>query len=1269
MEDYEDFVASRLSLLRERTAGSPSAPGRHGGHRSLIRFYGQSILPPLLSGEQREEMLRLKDHLRKPAGPSSSAAGGRVAHVQHMLHSVQLRKVPTLQEFFQEKSGLHILSDSNVTSNTSSPHSVHGSDTKDHLSFSPSPCPQDGNTGPKVSPLTSTTYSEISRHHPKPPQHQAGCFFDENEECPHSQPIIDPVVDISHQSQSSGYVTYDNAENATSVFARVESARESCLFGTVAGGKYSGGFFLCNPSNMTAKMPDIISHPPIDGEKLERSAIDSSIDDCLIANDMLTEACGADSPQKQSVICSLSAESGPTDEDLVACRPLGNAQETLHEMKQTSARCDTFDQDENASGRDCPVPPMEVGTASSPASATDHCTTTTNRPQVQGSSRERDTAEVLNHDTEKTRFEEPYRLSLQALLKKSQECRQQQRILRNQARNSRVILERAQEQHRDREQEHNLSDKENEEFPHKATERRKTKQKSGYIENQAVNKLCENEQKLSKVEDLPLKGSNDELTTLHNTVDLNLTGNANTETLDVGANKTLPENNPHVFSPKSAKESPTKPVEVFAQTPTDISAHSPAHFSPPSTESTIRSLSHSKSGRSYHVVPIPQLCTSPVHCKSKGLNKTGGSNGTSRDPTTMVLVKTAQNAVGMFETEAAQDGHKNTQRNVAFPVAHLVDEVDSARALSRSSVHTQHIDQLELNLSSLKLLISELESTITENMKNQSQPENAGPVDPNDSYNGDKSLYGAWSPAEDSAWQRRQLLDHYRDNDEDTDPELSDFIDLPPIRPHKGGDAMGENKGSTVNALATVRGQKNSAVFSGGRPLLLGGGGSGGGGTSKNRVQGTDRAPLARGIVAMSCREHAGSRKPQPSAKRITSLTQRMLIPDVFREIPLNTSLPVKVLLDTGNQPAKKGPQAVIEEGGSSCSVSLNHSYDVERPSGLWLLDCSGSELGSHGPHVPENKHLTPESGGEGGEGGQVGVSKAKRRLLMHAKKEAEERSWDSDRGAGPLVRPHEYASTPKASPQKHGDRVGQGDEQQLKRIHAAQWKALQEEQGRQQQQLLQALAERYHLLQRMSSLCPPSVSHPGDTATLSVGVGGGGGGGGGELSDVCFQPVEQSLPERYRPLVAAAVKGFLTRRLLRTDRVEQLRRTAKDTQQFLQAFEQQSPGRGELCSRQDMLLWERVTLQLRSARYELHDVCFSLSAAERMQLISWDRELARDRELKQQQATAESHRTPAGATDQKWTEAKRRQTDSTAQARPTSDNQTSEGRQDRHFL
>lgn len=43
------------------------------------------------------------------------------------------------------------------------------------------------------------------------------------------------------------------------------------------------------------------------------------------------------------------------------------------------------------------------------------------------------------------------------------------------------------------------------------------------------------------------------------------------------------------------------------------------------------------------------------------------------------------------------------------------------------------------------------------------------------------------------------------------------------------------------------------------------------------------------------------------------------------------------------------------------------------------------------------------------------------------------------------------------------------------------------------------------------------------------------------------------------------------------------------------------------------------MPLQLRAARYEVYDIFFSLSAGERMQLISWDRELARERELRRQ--------------------------------------------------
>lgn len=54
-------------------------------------------------------------------------------------------------------------------------------------------------------------------------------------------------------------------------------------------------------------------------------------------------------------------------------------------------------------------------------------------------------------------------------------------------------------------------------------------------------------------------------------------------------------------------------------------------------------------------------------------------------------------------------------------------------------------------------------------------------------------------------------------------------------------------------------------------------------------------------------------------------------------------------------------------------------------------------------------------------------------------------------------------------------------------------------------------------------------------------------------------------------------------------------------------------------------LLCNRFPLQLRAAHYEVYDIFFSLSAGERMQLISCDRELARERELRRQVTFAEA--------------------------------------------
>ncbi|XP_051957625.1 uncharacterized protein si:ch73-100l22.3 isoform X2 [Xyrauchen texanus] len=269
------------------------------------------------------------------------------------------------------------------------------------------------------------------------------------------------------------------------------------------------------------------------------------------------------------------------------------------------------------------------------------------------------------------------------------------------------------------------------------------------------------------------------------------------------------------------------------------------------------------------------------------------------------------------------------------------------------------------------------------------------------------------------------------------------------------------------------------------------------------------------------------------------------------------------ILADTSNQ--SKG-------GGSSL---IGSSYDVDSPSELWT----------------KGKQLTPEMGGH------EGVSRAKRRLLMN---EVE------------VCNPGRETSTPKvmssvlqSSAQTQGDQV----------------RVLMEEERRQQQGLLQSLAVRYEFLRHVSFPCPTASTRLEDTSTSPL------------PPSVCTHTEFTHLSDTHRSspmcrtLVAAVVKGFLTRRLLHTERVSQLVRTIKDTREFLLSFQHQTPVRGEFSSRHDLMLQERVTLQLRAARYELHDVFFNTSSCERMQLISWDRELTRDRKLKQHDNKASQSR------------------------------------------
>ncbi|XP_066130802.1 centriolar coiled-coil protein of 110 kDa isoform X1 [Saccopteryx bilineata] len=99
---------------------------------------------------------------------------------------------------------------------------------------------------------------------------------------------------------------------------------------------------------------------------------------------------------------------------------------------------------------------------------------------------------------------------------------------------------------------------------------------------------------------------------------------------------------------------------------------------------------------------------------------------------------------------------------------------------------------------------------------------------------------------------------------------------------------------------------------------------------------------------------------------------------------------------------------------------------------------------------------------------------------------------------------------------------------------------------------------------------------------------------------------------------ITAVAKGFLTRRLMQTDKLKQLRQTVKDTMEFIRSFQSEAPLKRGVVSAQDASLQERVLAQLRAALYGIHDIFFVMDAAERMSILRHDREARKEKMLRQ---------------------------------------------------
>lgn len=569
-----------------------------------------------------------------------------------------------------------------------------------------------------------------------------------------------------------------------------------------------------------------------------------------------------------------------------------------------------------------------------------------------------------NHVAEAEPFV-PYRLSLQGLLKKSQEYRRHQRMLRSQAKNAK-IQERTQEQARARTEERSLSDKENDEFPHKDSETaegKKPKERRGTFipsEETSPKKSWANQRTIDN-KFLGKKNLKSEST--------HLTGDGNTKEMTNVKEETTFKNN----KLKISKEVVMEPKQISSshrQTPslTEISQ-------------LFKTTAFHRGVGKYHTIPAPNFCKSPVHFKRKSSTQDGGPADGANTSKSKVLVNTSFNEVSKVEEVNLEhhNGHK------AGPC------IVAERAVTK--VSAQHIDQLESNIFGLKALISDLESTLTENVGNHSQTVSNMPsrfsvkgiehleqikteqhkqlFQSDCDYWQDKPRNGADSNNSETSGElpRIQSLD-------DSENMLEDVGPQPSIMEVKGTEAVNLHELRLVKTLAMERVKEKGA------------------GPSKND------------------RQHAECRKQQPPTKGILSVTQRLRIPEAFRNVPSQTKAPYNHLVKGTEE-----NEAAAESPDCTHVPSLNQSYDVDAPSGLWFIDESKSDLGSRG-RLDREKHLTPESGGEG----QGEVSKVKRRLLMHMSEETQESSVDDSRGTGSLVRPH--STTPRG---KSGTIVGQG--------------------------------------------------------------------------------------------------------------------------------------------------------------------------------------------------------------------------------------------------
>ncbi|KAM9462729.1 uncharacterized protein ccp110 isoform 1-T1 [Clarias gariepinus] len=112
------------------------------------------------------------------------------------------------------------------------------------------------------------------------------------------------------------------------------------------------------------------------------------------------------------------------------------------------------------------------------------------------------------------------------------------------------------------------------------------------------------------------------------------------------------------------------------------------------------------------------------------------------------------------------------------------------------------------------------------------------------------------------------------------------------------------------------------------------------------------------------------------------------------------------------------------------------------------------------------------------------------------------------------------------------------------------------------------------------------------------------------EASETCIRHQLKLEQQKAACRLTAAARGFLTRRLLQTEKIKLLNKTIQDSIEVIRAFQAATHQRRAFFTMQDLQLQYRVRAQLHTAKCDVHEIFFVWPLSDRLALLQQDREL-----------------------------------------------------------